>query len=118
MTEALRTQQAVEVGCGYGKFLSTRIREIRAENESRVSRSQLDHTWSEEIASDIERRRTDAEMRLLEVETLEGQLAECQNCGGDPENATLSGDSVCPVARFAVYKMTLPGNAGITPEVQ
>lgn len=110
---ATETVRATEVGCSYGQYLIENIVAIRARY-----RDQRDHAigaktrhpgrFIQEALDAAEESRRESEERLGDADYFESGLKDCDNCHGDPSKAELS-QGICPVARIAIYRMTLPG---------
>lgn len=113
--EVLRTSVATEVGCPYGKRLEEAVVEIRATAEQERAAAiadmadQASGSYHRAFALEAMQSHDTAEERLRDVASLEGTLDGCDNCHGRPEAATMTQEP-CPVAQYAIYRMTLEGN--------
>lgn len=108
------TAVGVEVGCPYGRQLSELMHEIEGRYAGQLSNAE--HTLNSRFSrqySDTEAealgRKAEATDRLDDTDELRRVLAQCENCQGQPAEATLT-DTICPVAKYAIFRMTLPGN--------
>ena len=109
VTTAISTEQ----GCAYGRDFSTTIAVIEAASESTVQRASDNLHPYAHVQAQLDREAEKAALRLLvDVKNLRSILNSCSNCSGSPETASMTQGEMCPVAKFAIYKMTLPGNAG------